>query len=335
VEHGASRLRGVTVDAYNAEIRDGDGFVGDKASNRAFHATLTAVRERMAVRGHDPLGSLPHETLDREATDLLLRDGPPDAAAVVLTAIEEFAHAFEAVVRRFMALPEWANTERIAVGGGLRDSRAGELAIGRAQILLATGGLEVELVPIRHDPDEAGLVGGVHLVPEELAEAHDSILALDIGGTNVRAGVVPLDPDPKHAEPTATEHWTHGDANPTRDEAVAEMVAMLARLAEQAGRDGRALAPFVAVGCPGVIAPDGRIKRGGQNLPGNWEHEGFNLPDALRAGLPRIGGRDVAVVMHNDAVVQGLSALPHMRDVRRWGVMTIGTGLGNARFTNL
>jgi len=40
------------------------------------------------------------------------------------------------------------------------------------------------------------------------------------------------------------------------------------------------------------------------------------------------------VVMHNDAVVQGLGDLPFVRDVRRWGVLTIGTGLGNARFTN-
>ena len=38
--------------------------------------------------------------------------------------------------------------------------------------------------------------------------------------------------------------------------------------------------------------------------------------------------------MHNDAVVQGLSEVPNMTDVRHWGVLTIGTGLGNARFTN-
>jgi hypothetical protein len=38
--------------------------------------------------------------------------------------------------------------------------------------------------------------------------------------------------------------------------------------------------------------------------------------------------------MHNDAVVQGLSEIPFMQDVERWGVLTIGTGLGNARFTN-
>jgi hypothetical protein len=38
--------------------------------------------------------------------------------------------------------------------------------------------------------------------------------------------------------------------------------------------------------------------------------------------------------MHNDAVVQGLSEAPFMDDVKRWGALTIGTGLGNARFTN-
>jgi hypothetical protein len=38
--------------------------------------------------------------------------------------------------------------------------------------------------------------------------------------------------------------------------------------------------------------------------------------------------------MHNDGVAQGLSEAPFMQDVERWGVLTIGTGLGNARFSN-
>ena len=37
--------------------------------------------------------------------------------------------------------------------------------------------------------------------------------------------------------------------------------------------------------------------------------------------------------MHNDAVVQGLSELRHMRKANRWAVLTIGTGLGNATYT--
>ena len=51
------------------------------------------------------------------------------------------------------------------VGGGLRDSRVGELAIARTNVLLKSNDLDVLLVPIRHDPDEAGLLGGAHLAP--------------------------------------------------------------------------------------------------------------------------------------------------------------------------
>jgi hypothetical protein len=50
--------------------------------------------------------------------------------------------------------------------------------------------------------------------------------------------------------------------------------------------------------------------------------------------MPEIGGHSVAVLLHNDAAVQGLSELPRMQDVDNWGVLTIGTGLGNASFGN-
>ena len=50
--------------------------------------------------------------------------------------------------------------------------------------------------------------------------------------------------------------------------------------------------------------------------------------------IPRMGRHETIVLMHNDAVVQGLSEVPFMQDVKHWGILTIGTGLGNARFTN-
>jgi hypothetical protein len=58
------------------------------------------------------------------------------------------------------------------------------------------------------------------------------------------------------------------------------------------------------------------------------------LPSRLREAIPTIGEHETVVLMHNDAVVQGLSEVPAMQDVEHWGVLTIGTGLGNARFTN-
>jgi predicted NBD/HSP70 family sugar kinase len=94
------------------------------------------------------------------------------------------------------------------------------------------------------------------------------------------------------------------------------------------------LAPFIGIACPGVINEDGFIEKGAQNLPGDWESSKFNLPGSLVEAIPTIGDHDTTIVMHNDAVVQGLSEVPNMRDVKRWGVLTVGTGLGNAHFRN-
>ena len=40
LSHGGRVLPAVTVDTYNEELRDEDGFVGDRASGRAFRAIL-------------------------------------------------------------------------------------------------------------------------------------------------------------------------------------------------------------------------------------------------------------------------------------------------------
>jgi hypothetical protein len=155
----------------------------------------------------------------------------------------------------------------------------------------------------------------------------------------MRAGLLALEleaaPDLSRTRVVATERWRHADEEPSRDEAVARLIGMLGALLERAEEQGLRLAPFVGIGCPGVILPDGTIERGGQNLPGgNWDAKGFNLPDVLTEVMPPIAGRRPMIVLHNDAVVQGLSEAPNMGDVERWGVLTIGTGLGNARFSN-
>ncbi len=335
--HGAGRLTAVHIDTYNAELRDKEGFIGDRASGRAFRAILEDGRERVREVDDDPLGAVASADISKKKLDRAMADGDPEAAGVVLGTIEEFAQEFAAVIRRIMRLKEWRGTQRIVVGGGLRASRVGELAIGRTAVLLKAAKLELDLQPIRHDPDEAGLIGCVHLAPSWIFSGHDGILAVDIGGSNIRVGLVEVNQkaaDLSKSRVLASDLWRHADDKPDRQSAVGRMTAMLQATIKRATKQGVRLAPFIGIGCPGLIREDGSIEKGGHNLPGDWEHKDFNLPRLLRDAIPTIDQHQIAVLMHNDAVVQGLSEVPFMRDVERWGVMTIGTGLGNARFTN-
>ena len=336
--HGTEQLSLVTVDAYNAELRSAEGFVGDRASKRAFVAILDDWRERVSRAGNDPFGDTPTIEISKKQLDKVMAQGDAEAAGIIQGAIEEFSQEFAQVIRRFLRLKHWKDMQRIAVGGGLRQSRIGELAIGRTGVILKAEGFEVDLRPIRHEPDHAGLIGAVQLLPSWILAGHDSILAVDIGGSNIRVGIVELN-NKKHADFSEAavgrfELWRHSEDSPAREDAVQRLIEMLTDLIKRAAKDKLALAPFIGIGCPGVIRPEGTIDRGGQNLPGNWEVKSFNLPQLLKEAIPRIGDHETLIVMHNDAVVQGLSEVPFMRDIEHWGVLTIGTGLGNACFTN-
>ena len=49
-------------------------------------------------------------------------------------------------MRRFLKLKAWQDTERIVVGGGFRASQVGELAIGRAGVILKADEIDIDLV---------------------------------------------------------------------------------------------------------------------------------------------------------------------------------------------
>lgn len=336
--HGSARLPAVEVESYNVALKDDEGFIGDRASKGAFRDFIEEWRKPLRKIGRDPFGGKDKETVSKKQLDELLDAGEREAAGVVQGAIEDFAHELAAVIQRFLKLKGWKDAERLVIGGGLAGSRVGDLAIGRASVLLKTDKITIDVTTIRNDPDEAGLIGAVQLAPPWIFHAHDAILAVDIGGTNMRAGVVELNlkraSDLSKAKVWKFELWRHRDEKPNRDEAVDGLIEMLERLIKRADKEGMRLAPFIGIGCPGTIESDGTIARGAQNLPGNWESSRFNLPHLLAEAIPKIGEFETMILMHNDAVVQGLSEVPRMRDVERWGTFTIGTGLGNALFRN-
>ena len=336
--HGAERLPAVDVANYNVELKDDEGFLGDRASKGAFRRFIDQWRKPMREIGQDPFGDEPSSKIAKKTLDALIAGGDPETAGIVQSAIESFAQELAVVLRRVLKLKGWKDAERIVFGGGFVGSRVCELAIGRAFVLLKLDSLKTDIRIIRNEPDEAGLIGAVHLAPAWMFEAHDAILAVDIGGTNIRAGIVQLNlrnaADLSKAKVWKFELWRHGDEKLNRADAVDGLISMLERLISRAEREELRLAPFIGIGCPGRIDSDGSIETGAQNLPGNWESSRFNLPASLREAIPRIGDHETTILMHNDAVVQGLSEVPFMQDVDHWGIFTIGTGLGNALFTN-
>ena len=330
--HGARRLPGLDIGAYNLALcaPDGEGFLGDRASQTAFRELLDAQR-RDARTGDDPFDDSA-ATLPADAIDHVLLGGDVDASHLVHAAIEHYVAAFADVVEGFLDAPEWAHVQRIVLGGGFPATQAGGLAVRRVRREIEHRGRRVRIDDLGHDPDDAALLGWVHLLPDD-ARGFEAYLAVDLGGTNVRCGLVEskLDRalDGARAEVAERLQWRHAEDAPDRDEAVRRMAGMLNGLTAQARTLGLRLAPFVGIACPGAIETDGTIADGAQNLPGDWEAP-FRLGDALGALLDPIDGHAPRIVLHNDAVVQGLSAWPAQRDTACWAVLTIGTGLGNA-----
>src|SRR5690348_16674870 len=222
VIHAALQASTVVVDTYNAELHSPDGFAGDRASKRAFDAILEDWRERLRKVDSDPLEDDDGGPISKKRLDRMLAGDDLEAAAVVLGVIEEFSHELAAVVRRFLRLKSWHDTGKIVVGGGLRASRVGELAIARAQVLLKGDGVNIDLSPVRHHPDEAGLVGCAHLAPAWMLKGHDGVLAVDVGGTNIRAGIVELNlkksRDLRDARVLTFELWRHREEQPSREQ---------------------------------------------------------------------------------------------------------------------
>lgn len=100
--HGASRLPSVEVDSFNLELKDEEGFLGDRASKGAFRETLEKWRKPLRKSGEDPFGKELSEDISKKELDAILVGDDTDAWAVVQSAIEDFAQELAHVTRRFL-----------------------------------------------------------------------------------------------------------------------------------------------------------------------------------------------------------------------------------------
>ena len=74
-------------------------------------------RARLREVGDDPLGEAPSQAISKRKLDKQLTEGSPEAAGLVLGAVEEFAGELATVVRRVRRHPGWRAPPR-RVGDG-------------------------------------------------------------------------------------------------------------------------------------------------------------------------------------------------------------------------
>ena len=70
--HGAARLPSVDVDSFNIELKDEDGFLGDRASKRAFREILDSWRKPLRKTGEDPFGEEASDKISKKVLDEIL-----------------------------------------------------------------------------------------------------------------------------------------------------------------------------------------------------------------------------------------------------------------------
>src|SRR5258706_6433800 len=109
--HGASRLPSVEIDTFNIELKDDEGFLGDRASKGAFRDILEKWRKPLRKSGEDPFGKEPTENISKKVLDAILLGDDAEASAVVHSAIQDFAQELAHVTPRVLKTKDLPNTQ--------------------------------------------------------------------------------------------------------------------------------------------------------------------------------------------------------------------------------
>ncbi len=181
IAHAAHRLPSVIVDHYNIELKDGDGFIGD--GSRRLRSGRCWKR---AARPCAPSVPIPWAT--RRAAISRSAASTTCCWPRIPSPLEPYGAPSRPSRRNS---PAWFRSSCARRAGraprpspsaaASATAARGCLAIGRAAYLLRAQGLDITLEPIRHHPDEGGLIGAVHLAPAWIFSGYDSLLAVDIG----------------------------------------------------------------------------------------------------------------------------------------------------------
>src|SRR3984893_11264212 len=90
IQHGGTLLPAVEIVSYNVELKDDEGFNGDRTSKGAFRDFIDNWRIPMRDMGQNVVEESTAK-IAKKRLDALLTSGDPEAAGVIQSAIESFA----------------------------------------------------------------------------------------------------------------------------------------------------------------------------------------------------------------------------------------------------
>src|SRR5262245_60025736 len=97
--HAPRTLTAVNVDSFNEELAEAEGFVGDRASGKAFRRILDECRSKLVAHGHDdPFGDVATREISKAKLEKILAGDEPLAAGLVHSVVEEFGQELAEVV---------------------------------------------------------------------------------------------------------------------------------------------------------------------------------------------------------------------------------------------
>lgn len=238
------------------------------------------------------------------------------------------------IVKRLLNWKYWKKTERIYVGGGVSEGKIGDILLKEAKdFISAETSLNVTLRKIHYSPAVAGLIGATYFIPTK--NGRKAVPTIDLGGGNLRTGLVLPPSEDENAVVFHSNFLNWQKLGLNRDSLVELISSEVIDCLNVSKETKTEISEYMGISFPALVDEKGYVIGKDRNLPGNWIDSQFHLPSIINSKIKeKTGFGDFKFIVRNDAVCQGLSEIPFVHDVKRWGVLTIGTGLGNARFRN-
>src|SRR5688572_26380050 len=103
--HGARDWPGFSIGDYSLLLEDGEGLVGDQASETAFREMLRGWQQTLELAGRRPFGDEAADDMSKDRLDAIASGSDAEAARTLARAVGDFAQRLAYATERFLRTP--------------------------------------------------------------------------------------------------------------------------------------------------------------------------------------------------------------------------------------